>query len=334
LTTKEKTSLPRWLAAQGAAMDVCQLVEILAGIGTDIAAIVRRAPGTGEDGALATINVQGEEQKTLDVVTNNLMVARLSGCERVCAMVSEETSELIHNPSGADDADIVVCFDPLDGSSNIETNSAIGTIFSLLRAPASGQKLTEQDVLAASGNQIGAGYVLYGPATLLVVSVGVSVAVFALEPESEKFVLVRNDVSIAPTTSEFAVNSAYERFWEPELAGYVNDCVAGKNGPRGRDFNMRWTGSMVADIHRIMARGGIFIYPALDRPGAEQGKLRFLYEANPMAMLVENAGGKAMARTTSLRDFSPASLHARAPVVLGSSGEVELLAALYARSGG
>ncbi len=228
----------------------------------------------------------------------------------------------------------MVCFDPLDGSSNIETNSAIGTIFSLLRVAVSGGDVTEQDVLAASGNQIGAGYVLYGPATLLVVSVAKTVAVFALDPASEKFVLVRDGVSIPRVASEFAVNSAYGRFWEPALTGYVNDCVAGKTGPRDRDFNMRWTGSMVADVQRILARGGIFIYPALERVGAEDGKLRFLYEANPMAMLVENAGGKAMARTAALRDFSPASLHARSPVVLGSAEEVELLAGLYARADG
>jgi len=332
LTSKAKTSLPDWLTAQSAAADIAEIIAVLGEITGKIARIIREAPGAGNDGIADSINVQGEVQKTLDIVTHDLMVGGLSCCDRVAAMVSEEFPDLIHNASCSPDADIVACFDPLDGSSNIETNSAIGTIFSLLRVGAKGKEIREADVLAASGNQVAAGYVLYGPASLLVLTVGRSVGLFTLDPASDKFLLVRDELSIPREAGEFAINMAYQRFWEAPLALYIADCIAGKTSVRAKDFNMRWIASMVAEVHRIFMRGGIFIYPALDRPGGSEGKLRFLYEANPMAMLVENAGGLALARTTPIRQFSPKRLHQRTPVVLGSSEEVEILAQRYEKA--
>ncbi len=329
MRSNEKTSLPDWLTSQSATSDICQIIAALEEITGKIALIIRQAPLAGNDGAADSINVQGEVQKTLDIVTHDMMVGSLSLCDRVAAMVSEEFPDLIPNVSSASDADIVVCFDPLDGSSNIETNSAIGTIFSLLRVEANSGEVREKDVLAAAGNQVAAGYVLYGPATLMVITVGKSVALFSLDPESGKFLLVRDGLSIAPDAGEFAINMAYQRFWEPTLAAYIADCIAGKDGPRAKEFNMRWIASMVAEVHRIFMRGGIFIYPALARDGGSEGKLRFLYEANPMAMLVENAGGLALRRTTPIRQFSPKSLHQRTAVVLGSAREVEILGQLY-----
>ncbi len=334
MISNAKTSLAEWLIAQDAAADITEILTKVAQITGKIALIIREAPGAGNDGAADSINVQGEVQKTLDIVTHDLMVAGLSLCERVAAMVSEEAADLINNPSCAANADIVACFDPLDGSSNIETNSAIGTIFSLLRVGAKGKEVREKDVLAASGNQVAAGYVLYGPATLLVLTTGRSVALFTLDPKSDEFLLVQDSLSIPRIAAEFAVNMAYQRFWDAELTRYIGDCIAGKTGPRAKDFTMRWIASMVAEVHRIFMRGGIFIYPALDRDGGSEGKLRFLYEANPMAMLVETAGGLALRRDTPLRQFSPKSLHQRTPVVLGSFEEVSLLADLYARSDG
>ncbi len=326
----QKTALAEWLTTQNADAGVGETIAALGEITGQIALIIRKAPGDGNDGSAKTVNVQGEVQKTLDIVTHDLMVAGLSLCERVAGMVSEEFPDLIVNSTCSPTADIVACFDPLDGSSNIETNSAIGTIFSLLRVDAKGKELSEKDVLAASNNQVAAGYVLYGPATLMVLTTGKSVAVFTLDPESNEFLLVDDGLSVAPEAGEFAINMAYQRFWEPTLASYIADCIAGKDGPRAKEFNMRWIASMVAEVHRIFMRGGIFIYPALARPGGSEGKLRFLYEANPMAMLIETAGGLAVTRTARIRDFSPKSLHQRVPVVLGSFEEVSLLTGLYA----
>ncbi|VAW21454.1 Fructose-1,6-bisphosphatase, type I, partial [hydrothermal vent metagenome] len=234
---KQETSLTDWLIVQDASNDIHEIIAVLGEITARISLVIRKAPKEGNDGITDSVNVQGEVQKTLDIVTHDLMVEGLSSCGQVAAMVSEEFPDLINNRSCAHDADIVACFDPLDGSSNIETNSAIGTIFSLLRVESKGAGVSEKDVLAASNNQIAAGYVLYGPASLLVLTLGKSVAVFTLDPESDEFLLVKDELSIVPEAAEFAINMAYQRFWEPALANYIADCVAGCDGPRAREFN-------------------------------------------------------------------------------------------------
>lgn len=324
-----KNDLAIWLNAQVVDEHLGEIVQQLASTCTEIAHIVRNAPLEGNDGALDEINVQGEAQKQLDLITNDLKVKRLEKCSKVAAMVSEEVSDVIQNREADSDADLVVCFDPLDGSSNIETNSAIGTIFSILRLQRGAEPVTEADILQAASFQVTAGYVIYGPSTLLVLTTGRSVAIFALDLVDDSFRLIRDQVTIPQAASEFAINMAYARFWDVAVTTYVEGCIAGEAGPRGKAFNKRWTGSMVADVHRLFVRGGIFIYPSLSKPGGADGKLRFLYEANPMAFLVEVAGGKAMARTETIRSVRPSNLHQRVPVILGSHEEVQVLTDLY-----
>lgn len=293
-----------------------------------IGVAVRAAPLHGQTGAADNVNVQGEDQKLLDVLANDLMVEELSACVDVAAMVSEEIEDIIQNPDRREDANLIVCFDPVDGSSNIEINGAIGAIFSILAGRPSPGVITTEAVLNATANPLAAGYVFYGPANLLVVTIGKNVAMFAQDPEDGEFRLIDNNLNIARTASEFAINMAHKRFWDKPVTTYIDDCMAGKSGPRKKPFNMRWIGSMVADVHRLFVRGGIFIYPALDKPGSETGKLRLLYEAIPMAVLVEAAGGGALSGTQRLLDVEATSLHQRVPVALGSLEEIDYLQGL------
>jgi len=328
-----------WLKSQGASNNLAAIILAMAKAGIEIAKTADSAALEGKTGAAGKINVQGEEQKDLDIISNDIVLEHLAKCPSVAAMVSEENPELLLNKQGSgtntsvannSGANHVVCFDPLDGSSNIETNSAIGTIFSVLQlGDISAKEIGQGDIFAAAKSQISAGYIFYGPATLLVLTIGESVAMFALKEDSADFILVQDQLDIAQSAAEFSINMSYERFWNEGTKTYINDCLSGKSGPRGKDFNMRWSGAMIADVHRLFIRGGIFIYPALDKKGSETGKLRFLYEALPMAMLVENAGGGAIMQTRDIIGFLPNSLHQRVPVVLGSKQEVELLRSLY-----
>jgi len=238
--------------------------------GIEIANIAKNAPLDGKSGAAGLVNVQGEEQKDLDIISNDIVLAHMKKCPAVIALVSEEVPELLINPGGKissdDEKNYAVCFDPLDGSSNIETNSAIGTIFSVLRLGENvDEKPTERDIFAASKNQIAAGYIYYGPATLLVLTIGKSVEMFALNQDNEQFILVQDQLTIPKTASEYSINMAYARFWDLSVKSYINDCQSGKTGPRGKDFNMRWSGAMIADVHKLFVRGGVFIYPALKK---------------------------------------------------------------------
>lgn len=323
-------TLGNWLDQAQADPALVSALEGLADAAFKIAATIRSAPLLGQTGAANAVNVQGEDQKLLDVISNDVTVAALSASHHVAAMVSEEIEEVIQNPNADAKAGLIVCFDPLDGSSNIETNSAIGTIFSIIATDPANRPVTEPQVLEAASAQRAAGYVLYGPATLLVLTIGTSVAMFAEDAQNGQFVLVRDNITIARKASEFAINMAHRRHWEPAVTAYIDALVEGETGPRGRPFNMRWAGSMVADVHRLFVRGGIFIYPALQTPGGANGKLRLLYEANPMAMLVEAAGGKAIAGPVPLHQIKPQSLHQRVPLALGSAEEVEQLMGSYA----
>ena len=331
LSDISQTDLAFWLQSQKASSPLEMIVCGLASSCVHIDTAVQAAALGGTNGASGTINVQGEEQKELDIITNDIVLAHLDGFNQIAAFVSEEIEDLIVNQNADQGAKYVICFDPLDGSSNIETNGAIGTIFSILELDQARSDICAADVLAAANNQVAAGYVIYGPATILVVTTGKSVASFVLDKQAGQFVAEKTGLEIIPAAAEYAINTAYTRFWEPALATYIAQCDQGKSGPRNKDFGMRWMGAMVSDVHRLFIRGGIFIYPGLAKPGGESGKLRFLYEANPMAMLVEVAGGKAFMRTTRILEHKPDNIHQRVPVVLGSSEEVDELLAQYRR---
>ncbi len=318
-----------WLNGQGVCSDLSATLLPIVNAGIEITDAVLAASLEGKTGAAGSVNVQGEEQKELDIITNDIVLRHLEDCRQVCASVSEEIDELIPITNADKNAPYVVCFDPLDGSSNIETNSIIGTIFSVLQLRRNNRPVTEADILGAANNQVAAGYVLYGPTTSLILTTGKSVAMFVLDCKTKHFVLVQSDMKILPETAEFSINSAYTRFWEPEIFAYVDLCIKGKSGPRQKDYTMRWSGAMIADVHRLFIRGGIFIYPSLNKPGSENGKLRFLYEANPTAMLVEVAGGLAHMRADTIRAHQPTGLHQRVPVILGSRNEVKILIDLY-----
>ncbi|MEM7378786.1 MAG: class 1 fructose-bisphosphatase [Pseudomonadota bacterium] len=307
------------LAAQGVESGLHALLACLLDCCADIAEAVERGALKGTLGALESANVQGETQKQLDVITNDMLVAALTKTRVACGIASEEEE---HAVAVEDGAPFLVLFDPLDGSSNIDVNVTVGTIFSVLPAP--NATPTDADFLQAGRRQLAAGYVAYGPSTVLVMSTGQGVQQYVYDRESAHFVLTHERRDIPAETAEFAINAARARHWLAPVAGYVADCQAGRDGPRGRDFNMRWIASMVADVHRIMTRGGVFLYPddhAMQAAG-KAGKLRLMYEANPMGFLVEQAGGRASTGRTAILDLAPDALHQRVPVILGSRDEV------------
>lgn len=325
--------LDAWLADQREKPAIISTLNALAGAAIAIAWAVRQAPVDGNMGAIDQHNVQGEQQKKLDVIADEIMITTLNQVPDIAVMVSEEVAEPIINPNSKQGADFAVCFDPLDGSSNIEVNGTIGTIFSVLRLEGeqedSQNPVEVSDIIAAVPRQLAAGYFLYGPSTLLVLTTGKSVNMFALNAAGDAFVLVREGLTIPVAATEFSINVAHRRFWEQAVSDYIDECLLGEEGPRGKRFNMRWAGSMVADVHRLFLRGGIFIYPALATPNGANGKLRFLYEANPMAMLVAAAGGSAISGGDPIAQVQARDIHQRVPLALGSREEVDQLAKKY-----
>jgi fructose-1,6-bisphosphatase I len=278
----------------------------------------------------ATINVQGEEQKPLDRIANEIMIGACEYGGQLCGMVSEELEHPAGLPEGYPRGRYLLVFDPLDGSSNIDINMTVGTIFSILRAPEGKTEPSTADFLQPGTAQVAAGYALYGPVSMLVVTLGDGVNGFTLNREIGAYTLTHPAMTIAPSTQEFAVNASNARYWEPPVRRYVEECVEGKSGPRGADFNMRWIASMVAEVHRIMIRGGLFMYPRDTKDMSRPGRLRLMYEANPMAMLVEQAGGAASTGRHRILDIQPSDIHQRVPVILGSRHEVERLAEYHA----
>jgi len=274
-------------------------------------------------GGAGTTNVQGEAQKKLDVLSNEILVEANSWGGYLAGMASEEMDNPLGIPVAYPRGKYLLLFDPLDGSSNIDVNVSIGTIFSVLRAPPGITEPDEQAFLQPGSRQVCAGYTVYGPQTLLVLSVGHGVQVFTLARDTGSFLLTQENVRIPADTKEFAINMSNVRHWEPPVKRYVDELLAGRTGPGGKDFNMRWVASMVADVHRILSRGGIFMYPRDAREPDKPGKLRLMYEANPMAYLVEEAGGAASNGHQRLLDLQPAKLHERVAVFLGSKNEVE-----------
>jgi fructose-1,6-bisphosphatase I len=276
-------------------------------------------------GSADTENIQGEVQKKLDVISNEILLEANEWGGHLAAMASEEMESIHPIPNRYPKGEYMLLFDPLDGSSNIDVNVSIGTIFSVLKAPEGMGEPTEAAFLQPGTAQVAAGYAVYGPQTMLVLTTGDGVHCFTLDREMGSWVLTQSNMQIPASTKEFAINMSNKRHWHPPVQRYVDEMLAGKTGARGKDFNMRWIASMVADVHRILNRGGVFMYPADMRDPSQPGKLRLMYEANPMAMIVEQAGGAATDGVNRIMEIPPTKLHQRVPVFLGSKEEVELV---------
>ena len=311
-------ALSTLLEAHNVKADLRDTLNAITGVCVEINTLVRRGALSDIMGAADNINVQGEEQKKLDVIANNLLKDGLSRCPAIKGVASEEEDTYVAaNESGR----YVVSFDPLDGSSNIDINAPVGTIFSVFSTP-DNTTLSEADFLQAGKHQVAAGYVLYGTATVLTLTTGSGTQLYTLDPATGEFLCINEAMSIPETTKEFAINASNQRHWAPAMQAYINELLAGETGPRGKNFNMRWLAAMVADVHRVLYRGGIFTYPWDKREPNKPGKLRLMYEANPMAFLVEQAKGLAMTDTGAIMDIEPTSIHQRVPVILGSADEV------------
>ncbi len=267
-------------------------------------------------------NVQGEQQKTLDVLSNQIFLRANEWGGHVAGMVSEEMEDVFTVPPEYPRGKYLLLFDPLDGSSNIDVNVAVGSIFSIVRAPNANVDATAHDFLQSGTHQVCAGYAIYGPSTMLVLTLGAGTHAFTLEPMLGEWILSHPNLTIPKSTREFAINASNSRFWEPAVKRYVDECMAGRSGERGVDFNMRWIASLVAETHRILMRGGVFLYPRDSKEPTKAGRLRLLYEANPISLLIEQAGGQASTGHRRLLEVQPESLHQRIGFVFGSSDEV------------
>ena len=273
-------------------------------------------------GSAGSGNVQGEVQQKLDIIANDQLIDGVKGCKSLAGLASEEM-ELPVAVQGT--GDYLLLFDPLDGSSNIDVNVSIGTIFSVLKKQDPSAPLQTSDFLLTGRHQVAAGYVVYGPQTTMALTLGDGVVMFTLNKETGEFLLIKDAVTISPSTKEFAINMSNMRHWADPVRRYVEECLAGTTGARDKDFNMRWIASMVADVHRVLCRGGVFIYPWDKRDPKKAGKLRLMYEANPMSFLVEQAGGASINGTQTIMDLQPTDLHERVSVMLGSKEEIDRL---------
>jgi fructose-1,6-bisphosphatase I len=301
------------------------LLEVVARACKSISQAVNKGALGGVLGTTHSENVQGEVQKKLDIIANEVLIEANEWGGHLAAMASEEMDSIYLVPNRYPQGEYLLLFDPLDGSSNIDVNLSIGTIFSVLKKNEGTQGVQESDFLQAGNQQVAAGYCVYGPQTTLALTVGSGVAMFTLDREQGSFVLTEENIQIPPDTQEFAINMSNMRHWDAPVHRYINDCLQGKDGPRGKDFNMRWVASMVADVHRIMTRGGVFLYPWDKRDPLKPGKLRLMYEANPMGWIVEQAGGSATNGKQRILDIQPAHLHERVSVILGSKNEVDTI---------
>lgn len=277
----------------------------------------------GVNGSAQSTNVQGEDQKKLDILSNDLFIEGNQWGGQLAGMVSEELDEPYSIPKPYKRGPYLLLFDPLDGSSNIDVNVAVGSIFSVLRTPDLRRATTANDYLQPGVKQVAAGYAIYGPATMLVLSVGNGVHAFTLCPQVGEFMLTHPNLTIPQDTSEFAINTSNSRFWGEPVRRYVDECIAGKTGERGKDFNMRWIASLVAEAHRILMRGGVFLYPRDNKQPARKGRLRLLYEANPIGFIMEQAGGRASTGHEPVLQVEPADVHERIGFIFGSRNEVE-----------
>ncbi|HWS28079.1 MAG TPA: class 1 fructose-bisphosphatase [Xanthomonadales bacterium] len=312
--------------------DLRLLIEVVARACKAISIAVGKGALGGVLGSADSENIQGEVQKKLDVLSNEILLEANEWGGHLAAIASEEMDHPHAIPHRYPKGEYLLLFDPLDGSSNIDVNVSVGTIFSVLRCPEGVSEPTEAAFLQPGTQQLAAGYAVYGPSTILVLTTGSGVHSFTLDREMGSFILTGRNLRIPADTQEFAINMSNMRHWEAPTRRYIDELLAGKTGPRGRDFNMRWVASMVADVHRILTRGGIFMYPRDLKEPSKPGRLRLMYEANPMAMIVEQAGGAATTGHGRLLEVTPTELHQRVPVFIGSKNEVERVTA-YHREG-
>jgi fructose-1,6-bisphosphatase I len=326
-----KISLSRYLVEQQRQKghippELRLLLEVVARACKSISHAVNKGALGGVLGTASTENVQGEIQKKLDIIANEVLIEANEWGGHLAAMASEEMDSIYLVPNRYPQGEYLLLFDPLDGSSNIDVNVSIGTIFSVLKKPDDNDTgVEERDFLQKGTAQVAAGYCVYGPQTTLVLTVGDGVVMFTLDREQGSFILTQENVQVPADTQEFAINMSNMRHWAAPVKRYIDECLAGKTGPRGKDYNMRWVASMVADVHRILTRGGVFLYPWDQREPDKAGKLRLMYEANPMSWLIEQAGGAASNGKQRILDIQPDKLHQRVSVVLGSKNEVERL---------
>ena len=327
-------SLTRYLVEQQRAKghipsELRLLLEVVARACKSISQAVNKGALGDVLGTAGSENVQGEVQKKLDIIANDVLIEANEWGGHLAAMASEEMDTIHVVPNRYPQGEYLLMFDPLDGSSNIDVNVSIGTIFSVLKKTDTSKGVSEDDFLQPGTAQVAAGYCVYGPQTTLVLTVGDGVAMFTLDREQGSFVLTQEDVRIPADTKEFAINMSNMRHWDEPVKRYIDECLQGEEGPRGKNFNMRWIASMVADVHRIMTRGGVFMYPWDKREPHKPGKLRLMYEANPMSWLIEQAGGAATNGRQRILEVQPTQLHERVSVVLGSKNEVNRITSYH-----
>lgn len=320
------TTLTQYLDNHTANTAVNETIITITEVGKTIAQLLRKGALADILGEAGNQNVQGEEQKKLDVLANDLLLDALANNIHCAGVASEELDN--STPAHADGS-LLVLFDPLDGSSNIDINMAVGTIFSILPYQRQGQISVDSDFLQAGHQQLAAGYLLYGTSTMLALTVADDVAMFSLDPDSGDYVLIEEKLQIDADTSEYSINSSNYRYWRAPMQQYIDELIDGEAGIRGRDFNTRWVAAMVGDVHRILCRGGLFTYPFDTKYAHKAGKLRLMYEANPMSLLIERAGGGATDAINRILDIEPNDIHQRVPVVLGSKNEVDYVKQLH-----
>ncbi len=309
--------------------DLRLLIEVVARACKAISASIHKGDLGNVLGSAGSDNIQGEVQKKLDVISNDILLDANEWGGHLAALASEEMEHPHPIPGRYPKGEYLLVFDPLDGSSNIDVNVSVGTIFSVLRCPGDCENVSTDAFLQPGDNQVAAGYTVYGPSTLLVLTVGDGVHQFTLDRETGSFVLTKQNLRIPPDTHEFAINASNSRHWFAPVRRYIDEMLAGKEGPRNKDFNMRWVASMVADVHRILTRGGIFMYPRDNKDPSKKGRLRLLYEANPMSFIVEQAGGAATTGEKRIMEVKPEELHERVAVFLGSKNEVDLVTSYH-----
>lgn len=320
------TTLAHYLHTHATSPALSDVILTLTDVGTRISQLLQKGALADILGEAGNQNVQGEEQKKLDVLANDLLLEALAKNSHCAGVASEELDDT--TPANVDGS-VLVLFDPLDGSSNIDINMAVGTIFSILPYQRQGQVSENQDFLQAGNQQLAAGYLLYGTSTVLALTIEDNVVMFSLDPDTGDYVMIQDHVQISADTSEYAINASNYRYWQAPMQQYIDELIAGKTGVRGRDFNTRWVAAMVADVHRILCRGGLFTYPFDTKYANKAGKLRLMYEANPMSLLVERAGGSATDAVNRILDIKPTDIHQRVPVVLGSANEVSYIKDLH-----
>ncbi|MGP5102941.1 class 1 fructose-bisphosphatase [Psychrobacter celer] len=320
------STLANYLDAHAKDPALSDVITTVTEVGKTISGLLKKGALADILGEAGNQNVQGEEQKKLDVLANDLLLDALAKNTHCAGVASEELDDA--TPANANGS-LLVLFDPLDGSSNIDINMAVGTIFSILPYERQGQNSENSDFLQAGNQQLAAGYLLYGTSTVLALTIADNVVMFSLDPDSGDYILINDQVQIAADTSEYAINASNYRYWLAPMQQYIDELIAGKTGVRGRDFNTRWVAAMVGDVHRILCRGGLFTYPFDTKYPNKAGKLRLMYEANPMSLLIERAGGAATDAINRILDIEPTDIHQRVPVVLGSKNEVNYVKDLH-----